>query len=195
MDEADLLGDRVAIMSHGRLECCGSPLFLKNRFGVGYTLTIVKQSQTGQDKGTLMKKSEQISSLVRGFVEDMEPLSDVGAEQSFRLPFASSSRFVSLFGGLDERLDEFGIAEYGISATTLEDVFMCVGLYKSDDVEVDSQLRLSEYNTAIPGDESLSSFPNLEHSPLLESGESVLYSTKCLWMLVDIVNRDGALRN
>ena len=42
MDEADLLGDRVAIMGDGRLRCCGSSLFLKNLFGVGYNMTIEK---------------------------------------------------------------------------------------------------------------------------------------------------------
>ncbi|CAN0419265.1 unnamed protein product, partial [Hapterophycus canaliculatus] len=35
MDEADLLGDRVAIMADGALRCCGSSIFLKNHFGVG----------------------------------------------------------------------------------------------------------------------------------------------------------------
>lgn len=35
MDEADLLGDRIAIISHGKLKCCGSPLFLKGAYGVG----------------------------------------------------------------------------------------------------------------------------------------------------------------
>ena len=29
MDEADLLGDRIAIMGDGKLRCCGSSLFLK----------------------------------------------------------------------------------------------------------------------------------------------------------------------
>lgn len=33
MDEADLLGDRIAIMAGGELQCCGSPLFLKNKYG------------------------------------------------------------------------------------------------------------------------------------------------------------------
>lgn len=42
MDEADYLGDRVAIMATGRLKCVGSPYFLKQRYGVGYTLVIVK---------------------------------------------------------------------------------------------------------------------------------------------------------
>lgn len=33
MDEADLLGDRIAIMAGGELQCCGSPLFLKSKYG------------------------------------------------------------------------------------------------------------------------------------------------------------------
>lgn len=33
MEEADVLGDRVAIMASGRVVCAGSTLFLKNKFG------------------------------------------------------------------------------------------------------------------------------------------------------------------
>ena len=33
MDEADLLGDRIAIMAEGVVKCAGSSLFLKNKFG------------------------------------------------------------------------------------------------------------------------------------------------------------------
>jgi ABC-type proline/glycine betaine transport system ATPase subunit len=33
MDEADVLGDRIAIMSQGVVKCCGSSLFLKKLFG------------------------------------------------------------------------------------------------------------------------------------------------------------------
>lgn len=42
MDEADILGDRIAIISHGKMRCCGSSLFLKKRFGSGYYLTLVR---------------------------------------------------------------------------------------------------------------------------------------------------------
>uniref|UniRef100_A0A8B9HSE8 ABC transporter domain-containing protein n=1 Tax=Astyanax mexicanus TaxID=7994 RepID=A0A8B9HSE8_ASTMX len=42
MDEADLLSDRVAIISQGRLHCCGSPLFLKSMLGAGFYLTLVR---------------------------------------------------------------------------------------------------------------------------------------------------------
>lgn len=34
MDEADLLCDRIAIMSEGKLRCCGSSLFLKVRIAM-----------------------------------------------------------------------------------------------------------------------------------------------------------------
>ena len=43
MDEADVLGDRVGIMAKGRIVCLGSSIFLKNRYGAGYKLTMVKK--------------------------------------------------------------------------------------------------------------------------------------------------------
>ena len=45
MDEADFLADRIAIMSGGRLRCCGSSMFLKCNYGSGYHLTIVKKEK------------------------------------------------------------------------------------------------------------------------------------------------------
>ena len=45
MDEADILGDRIAIMAEGRVVCTGSSLFLKKKFGVGYNLVISKKSK------------------------------------------------------------------------------------------------------------------------------------------------------
>lgn len=44
MDEADILGDRIAIISHGKLCCVGSSLFLKTHLGTGYYLTLVKKN-------------------------------------------------------------------------------------------------------------------------------------------------------
>lgn len=34
MDEADLLGDRIAIMADGVVKCCGTSLFLKKLYGI-----------------------------------------------------------------------------------------------------------------------------------------------------------------
>ncbi|CAN0284054.1 unnamed protein product [Bubo scandiacus] len=48
MDEADILGDRVAIISQGKLFCSGSPVFLKNCFGSGFYLTLVRKMKTAR---------------------------------------------------------------------------------------------------------------------------------------------------
>uniref|UniRef100_A0AAZ1XAI6 Uncharacterized protein n=1 Tax=Oreochromis aureus TaxID=47969 RepID=A0AAZ1XAI6_OREAU len=50
MDEAELLGDWIAIISQGKLCCCRSPLFLKSQLGSGYYLTVVKRE--GLDTST-----------------------------------------------------------------------------------------------------------------------------------------------
>ena len=44
MDEADILGDRIGIMSMGKVKALGSSIFLKTKFGVGYNLTVVKKN-------------------------------------------------------------------------------------------------------------------------------------------------------
>lgn len=53
MDEADFLGDRIGIMGEGKLICCGSSVFLKNQFGVGYNLTLVKEDTNVDSDPTL----------------------------------------------------------------------------------------------------------------------------------------------
>jgi hypothetical protein len=34
MEEADILGDRIAVIAHGRLQCIGSAMFLKKQYGL-----------------------------------------------------------------------------------------------------------------------------------------------------------------
>ena len=40
MDEAEMLADRVAIVSKGSLQACGSSLFLKKKYGQGFFIEI-----------------------------------------------------------------------------------------------------------------------------------------------------------
>lgn len=40
MEEADVLGDKIAVMAHGQLRCVGSSVHLKNRFA-GYKVNLV----------------------------------------------------------------------------------------------------------------------------------------------------------
>lgn len=94
MDEADFLGDRIAIMSSGELKCCGSSLFLKNKFGIGYNLIIVKKTT---------EKIPQIHEFVTSYIPHAQVLSDVSAEISFQLPLNSLGIFKDLFKEMDRR--------------------------------------------------------------------------------------------
>ncbi|EQC40235.1 hypothetical protein SDRG_02883 [Saprolegnia diclina VS20] len=118
MEEADVLGDRIAIMANGALQCVGSALFLKNRFGAGYTLTLVKA-----DASSAM---DAVSSLIMTHVPSALLTSNVASEVSFQLPTHATSSFPDLFAALDDDLASYGLTSYGISVTTLEDVFIKV---------------------------------------------------------------------
>ncbi|KAF9918705.1 ATP-binding cassette sub- A member 1 [Lobosporangium transversale] len=41
MEEADILGDRICVMAHGRLRAIGNSIHLKNKFGAGYRISLV----------------------------------------------------------------------------------------------------------------------------------------------------------
>ncbi|XP_078010206.1 phospholipid-transporting ATPase ABCA7-like isoform X6 [Phascolarctos cinereus] len=69
MDEAELLGDRVAMIAGGQLRCCGSPLFLKSRLGTGYYLTLVKRRPTVLPKAG---KDQDYGRLERSGTRDLE---------------------------------------------------------------------------------------------------------------------------
>ena len=47
MDEADLLSDRIAVMSRGRVFASGTPLFLRSHFGHGYNLSLSMGGEGG----------------------------------------------------------------------------------------------------------------------------------------------------
>ncbi|XP_075880377.1 phospholipid-transporting ATPase ABCA3 [Nelusetta ayraudi] len=137
MDEADLLGDRIAIMAGGELQCCGSPLFLKTKYGAGYHMVIVKDA--------LCNVSE-ITRLVHLYVPDATLESSAGAELSFILPKESTSRFELLFAELEMNRDELGIASYGASVTTMEEVFLRVGKLVDSSLDIQAiQLPALQY--------------------------------------------------
>jgi len=144
-DEADILGDRIAIMAEGQLRCVGSSLWLKKQYSVGYQLTIerlgglrkIAENEESLEAGDMSSDSnsdmEEVSvtnTALKRIVTDAVPkasvITDVGAELSYRLPIGDSSKFARLFEELDKRVDKEEISSYGVSITTLNAVFLAV---------------------------------------------------------------------
>uniref|UniRef100_A0A8B9KCT1 Cholesterol transporter ABCA5 n=1 Tax=Astyanax mexicanus TaxID=7994 RepID=A0A8B9KCT1_ASTMX len=114
MDEADILADRKAVISQGQLKCVGSSLYLKTKCGVGYHLRM---------SVTEVCEVDSLASLVKQHVPKAQLSRQQEAELTFTLPFESMETFPGLFAELDCRPD-LGIINYGVSMTTLEDVFL-----------------------------------------------------------------------
>ncbi len=59
LDEADLLSDRIAIISSGELQCVGTTMYLKRKYGEGYNLVI--ESTIGENQ----EQQQQESVIIR----------------------------------------------------------------------------------------------------------------------------------
>ncbi|KAJ8010452.1 hypothetical protein DPEC_G00075220 [Dallia pectoralis] len=158
MDEADLLSDRVAIISQGRLHCCGSPLFLKNCFGAGLYLTLVrrmkyegpetqcdcavecscKSSSCAENKHELSQTKtpdrqmdgdvSSITQLIHHHVPEACLIEAIGQELTYLLPNRGFKprAYASLFRELEETLSDIGLSSFGVSDTSLEEIFLKV---------------------------------------------------------------------
>ncbi len=159
MDEADILGDRICIMADGKIKCCGSSLFLKNRYGVGYNLVIAKKTRDS---------APQIDKFVMSRIPNAHKLSEVSSEMTFQLPAESSQQFKDLFTELDNNLENLGIRSYGVGITTLEEVFLKIAEHPEEQHELDN----SEFAKKILIDDS-----SLEDYSIVEEREEGTLNT------------------
>ncbi|KTF75728.1 hypothetical protein cypCar_00025040, partial [Cyprinus carpio] len=178
MDEADLLGDRIAIISHGKLKCCGSPLFLKSTYGDGYKLTLVKkQSDSHTADQSIQSPASSISpcsesrvtQFIRQYLASCLLVSDSNTELSYVLPSEAVKKgcFERLFQALEQSLDSLALTSFGVMDTTLEEVFLKVS-------EEDLSLENSDADMKdSPGGPSAGKPSNLLGGPQCEGAEVI----------------------
>ena len=119
MEEADVLGDRIAIMGKGKVKCCGTPFFLKKRFGHGYTLHIIK--------GPTFSDAQRCSEIIASQVTGAEMISNMSEEVTFRLDNDQSWKFPDMFLELEKEKTSLDIVNFGLDLTTMDDVFLKIG--------------------------------------------------------------------
>ncbi|XP_022671830.1 retinal-specific ATP-binding cassette transporter-like isoform X5 [Varroa destructor] len=124
MEEADVLGDRIAFLAHGRLKCVGSPMFLKRKFNTGYKMRVAKAYPGHRSYNIL----DVVTSHVRGAVVE----ANMNHEIVFNLGFPPTEELVTLFHHLEDNKKRYGIATLGVAVTTMEDVFLKVGSADED---------------------------------------------------------------
>ncbi|XP_059511525.1 ATP-binding cassette sub-family A member 13-like isoform X2 [Stegostoma tigrinum] len=123
LDEADILSDRIAILESGQLKCCGSPAYLKEQYGQGYSLSILK-------KPTVVETDESCDvGLVTSLVKQHVPLAflkqDAFGELTYSIPtMEDKTAYERLLQDLDKEMKNLHLSSYSISDTTLEEVFL-----------------------------------------------------------------------
>ena len=128
MEEADVLGDRIAIMAKGAVKCIGTSLRLKTRFGAGYRLAVSLEAAALQgSSNTDLAGLDQAYSTIKAFFRThlgIEPVEVTKAFIQYEVPRSEDARLREALAQLEQRRGELGIRELQLSLATLEDVFL-----------------------------------------------------------------------
>ncbi|CAG0889944.1 unnamed protein product [Cyprideis torosa] len=164
MDEADYLGDRIAVLAYGEVQCCGSSLFLKKILEVGYELVIEKEKEASTSK---------ITKFVQKAIEGAFLQQDIGVDLIYVLPSHNTSKFPTLFHGLESNRRSLGIVGFGATSPNLQQVFIRVGEIadekkggkeqKDEEVAMDSIQKLAKFNEYLETTRTSCCFEFLQH--------------------------------
>ncbi|KAF9294105.1 ATP-binding cassette sub- A member 1 [Mortierella antarctica] len=142
MEEADALGDKVAIMVSGHLKAIGNTTRLKNKFGSGYRVELalgnfIPNSQTtpapNQQGWPSQKQLEQeMSDATHAIIPESVLLDQSGGMMVFGIPLQAIERMAELTAMLERSQAQGRVKQWGIAQTSLEEVFLSLIRSSSD---------------------------------------------------------------
>ena len=121
MDEAEVLGDRIAIMAAGRLKSYGTSIFLKDAYGIGYDL-IFSKKVAGVDE----LADNKIFDKVKETIDTAQLTYSEKETLVIQVPLSAAKGFEKLMNVFDEQKTTYGIRGYSVSTSKLEDVYIRV---------------------------------------------------------------------
>ncbi|XP_072707693.1 ATP-binding cassette sub-family A member 13 [Ciconia boyciana] len=123
LDEAEVLSDCIAILQRGQLRCCGSPSYLRETYGQGHSLKLIKKPSVFEIQDP--KHIVRVTSLVQTHIPEAFLKENSGTELTYVIPErADKTSLKGLFQALDQSLHHLHVTGYGISDTSLEEVFL-----------------------------------------------------------------------
>ncbi|XP_054742275.1 ATP-binding cassette sub-family A member 2 [Anastrepha obliqua] len=125
MEEAEVLGDTIAILANGRVHCSGSPLELKRKIGRGYVLKLCISNHQNE---------QAILQIIQHDIPTAKILTIVPPAMHISLPYENKSEYSQVLHQLETRQEELGIDSISLSDASLEDVFLNC-LYEIDVVD------------------------------------------------------------
>ena len=118
LDEAEYLGDRIGIMSDGQFICCGSSSFLKSKYPCGFNVNLLINSEKFTEE-----KKKNIFEGIKKYEPDVNIR--IASKSIFSLNIQSNNEHIpDIFKFIEESKEEYGIEDYTVASTSLEDVFL-----------------------------------------------------------------------
>ena len=118
LDEAEYLGDRIGIMSDGHFLCSGTSSFLKSKYPCGFNINLLVNSKIFNE--------EYKQQFYNGILQ-YEPNAEikVASKGIFSLNIQSNNQHIQeIFDFVEQNKNNYGIEDYTVSSTSLEDVFL-----------------------------------------------------------------------
>lgn len=114
MEEAEVLSQRIGIMAKGSLRCLGTTLHLKQLYGSGFKLQFACQEE----------RMAQICVFIESLLpEGWTKVDSFSTTASYEFK-PTSGLIAKLFETVESRKAELGIDDWGVSQTSLEEVFL-----------------------------------------------------------------------
>ncbi|CAN7938301.1 unnamed protein product, partial [Ixodes hexagonus] len=126
MEEADTLGDRIAVIAKGRLRCCGSPMFLRTTYGTGYWIKASVKN---------FSQAKVFAQLVRHHVPQARIEADDHQTLNVNVGSPGMQILIELLARLNENRDSLLLETVSVTAGALEDVLRSRVEQGSEDME------------------------------------------------------------
>jgi ABC-type multidrug transport system ATPase subunit len=127
MEEADILGDRIAIMARGRLKAIGSSLRLKQKYGAGYTVSVSVQQPSAGDNSppALAARAEAVREFFLSRLGRL-PFDEGRCHLHYLVPREQEARLGGTLSELEAVAGAVGVTDVQLSLTSLEEVFLTI---------------------------------------------------------------------
>ena len=143
LDEAEYLGDRIGIMTNGRFICSGTSSYIKSRYPCGFNINLLLNSAICDEN----KKQLLFNSLTK-YEPNLEI--KISSKGIFSLNIQSNNKNIKeIFDFISNNKEKYGIEDFTVSSTSLEDVFLKLNHKISindndDEIEIESRNSINE---------------------------------------------------
>ena len=147
LDEAEYLGDRIGIMSDGHFICCGTSSFLKSKYPCGFNINLLIDSK---------RFSDNMKQIIFDKVKTFDPQAEIklACKSILSINIQSNNENVGeIFRYIEESKKEFGIEDYTVASTSLEDVFLNIN--KKSNLNIMECIKQEDNNNIINNEQHI----------------------------------------